>query len=149
MPEGLCMRHSVRRADVWHVSFQSAPLPWLTHPCDSDGKEISHCDTWWLCSQIKSTSGTSKGIIHAYADTHAGDNGITSSVWRVTALDSDERGMSQNTFSFPLRGKLWGRGSCLYSMVCVQGKLQSWIEEMIQRVRNRMMMLLVNCWDCD
>lgn len=63
-----------------------------------------------------------KGITHAYTDTHISDNGITSSVRRVIVLDSDERGMSRNTFSFPLREKLWGRRSCLDSMVCVQGK---------------------------
>lgn len=59
---------------------------------------------------------------HTHTGTHTGDNGITSSVWRIIASDSGERGMSRNTFSFPLRGKLRGRGSCLESTVCVRGK---------------------------
>lgn len=67
--------------------------------------------------------------------THIKDNGITSSVSRVIVLDSDERGMSRNTFSFPLKGKLWGRGSCLDSMVCVQGKLWRLNEGLIHRDR--------------
>lgn len=50
------------------------------------------------------------GLLRESHRAHTGDNGITSSVQRVIALDSDERGMRRNTFSFPLRRKQRGGG---------------------------------------
>lgn len=63
------------------------------------------------------------GLLRRITHTHTGDNGITSFVRRVTALDSDERGMRRNTFSFPLRRKLQGgEGGFAWNQRSVSGE---------------------------
>lgn len=90
------------------LSNQLSCRDWLIL-CESYGKKNNKKKqlTLWHLMGLFSNINLCQDFLwnHEHSYTHTSDNGITSSVWRLIVLDSDECGMSRNTFSFPLRGK--------------------------------------------
>lgn len=120
LPEGLCMRDWLGQGSWCLTRVFPISSPVATESSFAT-QTVKHLTLWHLMA-LFSNIKLCWDLLGNHTDAHPGDNGITSSVSRVIALDSDERGMSRNTFSFPLRGKLQGRGSSLESTVCVRGR---------------------------